>query len=70
MLILSSVKTTIVTFASSERSSIKSLIKIFHKVCLILPRWKKVSGGPELAWVPVLSAGRGIGMGWVVGLIL
>ena len=40
-------------------------------VCLILPCWKKFSGGPELGWVIVLLvAGRVIGRGWVVGLIL
>jgi len=29
----------------------------------------KVNGGPKLGWVvAILSAGRGIGRGWVVGL--
>jgi len=40
-------------------------------VCLILPCWKKVSGGPDLGWtIDRLVAGRGIGRGWVVGFIL
>jgi len=40
--------------------------------CLSDPScWKKVSGGPELGVVIVrLVAGRGIGRGWVVGIIL
>ena len=39
--------------------------------CLSDPCWKKIFGGPELGWVIVLlSAGRGISRGWVVGLIL
>ena len=49
---------------------VSSSLLYIATVCLILP-WKKVSSGPELGWVIVLLlAGRGIGRGWVVGLIL
>jgi hypothetical protein len=38
-----------------------SVLLFIATVCLILPFSKKVSGGPELAWVIViLVAGRGI----------
>jgi len=44
---------------------------VFATVCLILRWWKKFSGCPVLGRVFVRPvAGRGIGKGWVVGLIL
>jgi len=50
---------------------VDSALLYIATVCLILPCWKKFSGGPELGLVIVLlSAGRGIGRGRVVGLIL
>jgi len=57
--------------ASSFCVVVSSALLYIATVCLILPCWKRVSGGPELGWVIVLlSAGLGIGRGWVVGLIL
>ena len=39
--------------------------------CLLRPCWEMVIGVPKLGWVVViLSVGRGIGRGWVVGLFL
>ena len=50
---------------------VSSALLYIATVCLIFPCWKNVSGGPELGWVIVLLvAGRVIGRGWVVGLIL
>ena len=44
---------------------------VYCTVCLFLPCWNNVSGGPEMGWVIVrLVAGWGIGRGCVVGLIL
>ena len=50
---------------------VSSVLLYIATACLILPCWKKVSGGPELGSVFVrLVAGLGIGRGWVVGVIL
>ena len=39
--------------------------------CLLRPCWEKVLSSPKLGWVVViLSVGRGIGRGWVVGLFI
>jgi len=57
--------------ASSFCVVVSSALLHIATVCLILPCWKKFSGGPELGWVIVfLSAGWGIVRGWVVALIL
>jgi len=49
---------------------VSSALLYIATVCLIFPCWKNVSGGPELGWVIVFLAGRGIGRDWVVWLIL
>jgi hypothetical protein len=50
---------------------VSSALLYIAAVCLILPCWKKFSGGPVLGWVFVrLVAGPDIGSCWVVGLIL
>ena len=46
---------------------VSSLMLYIATVCLVLPCWKRVSGGPELGWVIVcLSAGQVlVGAGWL-----
>ena len=62
---------TMCVLACSFCVVVSSALLYIAIVCLILPCWKKFSGGAELGWVIILlSAGWGIGGGWMVGLIL
>ena len=57
--------------ACSIRVVVYSALLYVATACLLRPCWEKFIGSPKLGWVIViLSVGRGICRGWVVGLFL
>ena len=62
---------TMYAAACSFRVLVYSALLYVATACLLRPSWEMFIGSPKLAWVIViLSVGRGIGRGWVVGLFL
>jgi len=57
--------------ACSIRVVVYSALLYVATACVLRPCWEKFIGSPKLGLVIViLSVGRGIGRGWVVGLFL
>jgi len=57
--------------ACSIRVVVYSVLLYVATACVLRPCLEKFISSPKLGWVIViLSVGRGIGRGWVVGLFL